>query len=238
VPFTIKESLAVAGLPNTAGVVARKHIRPTVHATVVQRILDSGAITLGLTNTSEGCMWIETVDRVYGRTANAYHRGRIAGGSSGGEGAVIGSGASPFGIATDTLGSIRVPAFCNGVFGHRPSTGLLPLTGAWPPPHGVARMCSNGVLARRAEDLAPLLQSWQAPTASIPSSSTCPCTIRPSSSKGCVWFSSTVHSCPVPPVRCCVRAIERPRHLPRQERGLNASISRHCGSPGCTPRST
>lgn len=163
VPFTVKESLAVVGLPNTAGVVARKHIRPSANSTVVQRILDAGAILLGLTNTSEGCMWVESVNRVYGRTVNAYHRKHIAGGSSGGEGAAIGSGGSPFGIATDTLGSIRIPAFCNGVFGHRPSTGLLPLTGAWPPPHGVARMCSNGPLARRAEDLMPLLKIMAGP---------------------------------------------------------------------------
>jgi len=163
VPVTVKESLAVAGMPNTAGVVARKHIRPAAHAPVVQRVLDAGAIVLGLTNTSEGCMWIESNNRVYGRTNNAYDRRRSAGGSSGGEGAVIGSGGSPIGIATDTLGSIRIPAFCNGVFGHRPSTGLLPVTGSWPPPYGVARMCANGPLARRAQDLMPLLEIMAGP---------------------------------------------------------------------------
>lgn len=163
VPVTIKESLAVAGLPNTAGVVARRDIRPESNATVVQRVLDAGAIVLGLTNTSEGCMWIETDNRVYGRTSNAYDPRRTAGGSSGGEGAAIGSGGSPLGIATDTLGSIRIPAFCNGVFGHRPSTGLLPVTGSWPPPHGVARMCANGPITRRAEDLMPLLRIMAGP---------------------------------------------------------------------------
>lgn len=163
VPFTVKESLAVAGMPNTAGVVARSEYRPDASATVVQRVIDAGAINLGVTNTSEGCMWIESTNRVYGRTNNPYQPGRTAGGSSGGEGAVIGAGGSPFGLATDTLGSIRVPAACSGVFGHRPSTGLLPLTGAWPPPHGVARMCSNGVLTRRASDLVPLLRIMAGP---------------------------------------------------------------------------
>lgn len=163
VPFTIKESIALTGCPNTAGVVAREHIRPLADATVVRRLLEAGAIPLGLTNTSEACMWIETENRVYGRTVNAYDPTRTAGGSSGGEGAVIGSGASPFGIGTDTLGSIRIPAFCNGVFGHRPSTGLLPVTGAWPPPHGASRLCSNGPLARRAEDLMPLLRILAGP---------------------------------------------------------------------------
>ncbi len=158
VPVTVKESIAVEGMPHSAGVVARAHIRPAAHATVVQRLVDAGAIVLGVTNTAEGCMWIESSNRIYGRTNNAYAPNRTAGGSSGGEGAAVGSGGSPVGLGTDTLGSIRIPAFCNGVFGHRPSTGLVPLTGAWPPPHGVARMCSNGVIARRAEDLMPVLR--------------------------------------------------------------------------------
>ncbi|WP_328662603.1 amidase [Nocardia salmonicida] len=168
VPITVKESLAVAGLPNTAGVVARKHLRPAANATVVQRVLDAGAIVLGLTNTSEGCMWIESTNRVYGRTNNVHDQARTAGGSSGGEGAAVGSGGSPLGLATDTLGSIRIPAFCNGVFGHRPSTGLLPTTGAWPPPFGVAALCSNGVIARRAADLMPLLQIMAGPDGTDP----------------------------------------------------------------------
>ncbi|WP_316574579.1 amidase [Nocardia canadensis] len=163
VPITVKESLAVAGLPNTAGVLARRHVRPTANATVVHRVLDAGAIVLGLTNTAEGCMWIETDNRVYGRTSNVHDRTRTAGGSSGGEGAAVGSGGSPLGLATDTLGSIRIPAFCNGVFGHRPSTGLLPTTGAWPPPYGVAALCANGLIARRADDLLPLLRIMAGP---------------------------------------------------------------------------
>ncbi|MFE6921814.1 amidase [Nocardia sp. NPDC057663] len=163
VPITVKESLAVAGLPNTAGVLARRHVRPSANATVVQRVLDAGAIVLGLTNTSEGCMWIETENRLYGRTSNVHDPTRTAGGSSGGEGAAVGSGGSPLGLATDTLGSIRIPAFCNGVFGHRPSTGLLPTTGAWPPPYGVAALCANGLIARRADDLMPLLRIMAGP---------------------------------------------------------------------------
>ncbi|MEZ0049426.1 fatty acid amide hydrolase 2 [Mycobacterium sp. MAA66] len=163
VPLTVKESVAVAGLPNTAGVVARRGITATHNATVVQRLVDAGAIILGLTNTSEACMWTETRNRVYGRTNNAYDQRRSAGGSSGGEGAAIGSGATPIGLGTDTLGSIRIPALCNGVFGHRPSTGLVPLTGSWPPPYGVAKMCVNGPLARRAEDLMPVLRIMAGP---------------------------------------------------------------------------
>ena len=68
-------------------------------------------------------MWIESENRVYGRTSNAYDRRRTAGGSSGGEGAAVGAGGSPIGLGSDIGGSIRLPAFFNGVFGHKPSRG-------------------------------------------------------------------------------------------------------------------
>src|SRR5690606_11933987 len=117
VPCTIKESIAIAGMPNCAGVLARRDVRATTTAPVAQRVLDAGAIVLGLTNISEACLWIEADNRVYGRTRNPYDLDRIAGGSSGGEGAAIGSGGSPFGLGSDVCGSIRGPAFFNGVFG-------------------------------------------------------------------------------------------------------------------------
>lgn len=159
VPCTIKESIAFAGMPNTAGVVARRDVEVEQSAPVVRRLQEAGAIPLGLTNTSELCLWIETENRLYGRTNNAYDIDRTAGGSSGGEGAAVGSGGSPFGLGSDLTGSIRIPAFCNGVFGHKPSTGLVPTTGAWPPVHGItARMMVNGPLARRGEDVMPLLR--------------------------------------------------------------------------------
>jgi fatty acid amide hydrolase 2 len=164
VPCTIKESIAVTGMPNAAGLLARKDVRAETTAPVVQRTIDAGAIPLGLTNTSELCMWIESDNRVYGRTRNPYDPDRIAGGSSGGEGATVGAGGSPFGLGSDVGGSIRGPAFFNGVFGHKPSLGLVPITGAWPPPHGeVTRMVVNGPLTRRAEDLMPLLHILAGP---------------------------------------------------------------------------
>jgi fatty acid amide hydrolase 2 len=158
VPCTVKESLAVAGMPHSAGVVARHGYRAESTAPVVQRVLDAGAIVLGVTNTSEMCLWVESENRLYGRTRNPYDPERIAGGSSGGEAAAIGSGGSPFGLGSDIGGSIRIPAFCCGVFGHKPSLGVVPATGGWPPLSGESgRLYSNGPLARRAEDLMPLL---------------------------------------------------------------------------------
>ncbi len=104
-------------------------------------------------------MWIESYNHVYGRTSNAYDPTRTAGGSSGGEGAAVGSGGSPFGLGSDVGGSIRLPAFFNGVFGLKPSPGVVPNTGQFPVTHGdAARLLTMGPLARRAEDLMPLLR--------------------------------------------------------------------------------
>jgi fatty acid amide hydrolase 2 len=159
VPCTVKEAIAVAGMPNTAGVVSRRGATAADSAPVVQRLVDAGAIVLGVTNTSELCLWVEAENRLYGRTRNPYDPTRTAGGSSGGEGAAIGSGASPIGLGSDIGGSIRVPAFCCGVFGHKPSVGLVPDTGSWPPVgRANAPMFTHGPLARRAEDLMPLLR--------------------------------------------------------------------------------
>ncbi|HKG39385.1 MAG TPA: amidase [Conexibacter sp.] len=164
VPCTIKESIALAGMPNAAGLVARAGVRATESAPAAQRLVNAGAIPLGVTNTSELCMWIESDNRLYGRTNNAYDCSRIAGGSSGGEGAAVGSGGSPFGLGSDVGGSIRGPAFFNGVFGHKPSLGLVPMTATYPPGSGeVLRMVANGPLARRAEDLMPLLRVLSGP---------------------------------------------------------------------------
>ena len=166
VPCTIKESIALAGMPNSTGLVARAALRCEQTAPAAQRMIDAGAIPLGVTNTSELCMWIESDNRVYGRTSNPYDATRIAGGSSGGEGAAVGSGGSPVGLGSDVGGSIRGPAFFNGVFGHKPTPGLVPMTLSYPPVREgseVARIVANGPLARRAEDLMPLLRLLAGP---------------------------------------------------------------------------
>jgi fatty acid amide hydrolase 2 len=157
VPCTVKESICVTGMPNCAGLVARKDFRCDTTATAVQRLIDAGFIPLGVTNTSELTMWIESDNRVYGRTRNAYDPHRTAGGSSGGEGAAVGSGGSPVGLGSDIGGSIRLPAFFNGVFGHKPSPGLVPNTGQYPSTEGeAAYMLTLGPLTRHAEDLMPV----------------------------------------------------------------------------------
>jgi fatty acid amide hydrolase 2 len=160
VPCTIKECFALTGMPNTAGLLANANQGHTAgaDAVAVARLRRAGAIPLGVTNVSELCMWMESNNKVYGRTNNPYDLTRTAGGSSGGEGAIIGAGGSPFGLGSDIGGSIRMPAFFNGVFGHKPSGGLVDNSGQLPVGvPGVQTYLTTGPLARRAEDLAPLL---------------------------------------------------------------------------------
>ncbi len=158
VPCTIKEGIAVEGMPNSAGVFARKNIRADQDAVVVRRLRDAGAIVLGVTNMAEGGMWLETDNRVYGRTANPWDVSRIPGGSSGGEAAILATGASAFGIGSDIGGSIRIPAAFCGIFGHKPSGKLVPNTGYWPDvPGALDEFLCTGPMTRSAEDLWPVL---------------------------------------------------------------------------------
>jgi fatty acid amide hydrolase 2 len=95
---------------------------------------------------------------VYGRTNNARSKWRIAGGSTGGEGAIIAAGGSPMGIGADIGGSIRNPSFFNGIAGHKPTGGLLPSSGHWPPAEGKRGLhCVSGPMARTVEDLIAMM---------------------------------------------------------------------------------
>lgn len=164
VPCTIKEVFGLPGFRQTSGLVSRRDFVATTEATTVTRLRAAGAIVMASTNVSELCMWMETSNKVYGRTNNPYDPSRIVGGSSGGEGAVVGAGASPFGLGSDIGGSIRMPAFFNGVFGHKPTGGLVPGTGQYPLAENDAlRYLCTGPIARRAEDLMPLLRVLAGP---------------------------------------------------------------------------
>ena len=107
-------------------------------------------IPIGVTNVSELCMWMESSNKVYGRTNNPYHIGRTCGGSSGGEAAILAAGGSPMGIGSDVGGSIRMPAFFNGIFGHKPSTGVVSNKGQIPVAHGIIdTFLSTGILVMK-----------------------------------------------------------------------------------------
>src|SRR4051812_36997361 len=164
VPCTIKECIGLTGMRKTAGLLARRERVAERDGTAVARLRAAGAIPIGVTNVSELMMWMESTNPVYGRTNNPYDPTRTAGGSSGGEGSIVGSGASPMGLGADIGGSIRMPAFFCGVFGHKPSGGLVPATGHWPnAERGAQRFLTTGPLCRRAEDLMPFLRAVAGP---------------------------------------------------------------------------
>jgi fatty acid amide hydrolase 2 len=159
VPCTVKEFVAVQGMPWTAGMAARQGRRAGGDATVVRRLKAAGAIILGATNMAEGGLWMEARNPLYGHVSNPWHPGRTAGGSSGGCGALVACGAVPFSVGADIGGSIRIPAAFCGTLGHKPSGRMVPTTGHLPRPHGLANaLLCLGPLCRRGEDLLPLLR--------------------------------------------------------------------------------
>ena len=169
VPATVKELIAVEGMPHTGGFPHRRKLREPADAPVVARLRGAGAIVLGVGNTPGPFYWFETNNKIYGRTSNAYDRHRTSGGSSGGDGAMVGSGGAPIALGSDMGGSIRIPAFFNGIFGHLPSRGLVPITGHFPIPLGdIRRTLFLGPLARRSADLMPLLRIIAGPDGEDP----------------------------------------------------------------------
>lgn len=158
VPISTKDCLAVRGLLHTAGLVARRAVRATEDSAGMAAMRAAGAIPFALTNVSECCMWWESHNLVHGMSRNPYDSNRIVGGSSGGEGCLLSASGSPLGIGSDIGGSIRMPAFFNGIFGHKPSRGIVSADGQWPQPHSeLADFLGIGPMSRYAEDLAPVL---------------------------------------------------------------------------------
>lgn len=161
VPISTKDCISVKGLLNTGGVYHRRNLRAKEDSTVISRMRKAGAIPFCLTNISELCMWYESNNVIHGRTNNPYDTHRIVGGSSGGEGAIQAAGASPFGIGSDIGGSIRMPAFFNGIFGHKPSRDVVCNQKQFPAPFTEEQryMLSTGPMCRFAVDLKPMMKA-------------------------------------------------------------------------------
>lgn len=132
VPISIKESFNVKGMKTTGGIVHRKDLIMSKDATIVKRLKDAGAIILAKTNTPSLNFCQETDNKLYGRTNNAWNKRKTAGGSSGGEGALIAVGGSPVGISSDIGGSIRLPSHFNGVTGFKAGMEQIPAEGYFP----------------------------------------------------------------------------------------------------------
>ncbi|XP_037091608.1 fatty-acid amide hydrolase 2-like [Pollicipes pollicipes] len=164
VPFTAKDSIAIRGLKHTAGLWARRHCVADEDAAVVRQLRKAGAIPLAHTNVPELCMWWETSNKIYGRSCNPYVTTRITGGSSGGEAALLAAAGSPFGLGSDIGGSIRMPCFFNGIFGHKPTAGVVCNAGQLPLATGeLDTFLVTGPMCRHAGDLLPLYRVLAAP---------------------------------------------------------------------------
>jgi fatty acid amide hydrolase 2 len=165
IPFTAKEYIMAEGMPLTAGIWSRRGVRADRSAETVRRLETAGAILVGITNVPEGGLWLETYNDVYGRTLNPWSRARTAGGSSGGEGAIVGAGGVPFGLGADVGGSIRIPAAFCGTVGHKPTGRMVPNSGFWPPCESteLSAYLVIGPLCRRVEDVMPLMRILAGP---------------------------------------------------------------------------
>ena len=157
VPITVKESFDVTGLPTTRGFEALRHHIATRPAVAVQRLLDAGAIVFGKTNVPVALADWQSFNPIYGTTNNPWHTGRTPGGSSGGSAAALAAGFTALELGTDIGASIRNPAHYCGVWGHKPTWGVVPLEGQQRPDDVCIDALDIGVagpMARSAQDLA------------------------------------------------------------------------------------
>ncbi|MGW7417938.1 amidase [Streptomyces sp. NPDC054863] len=124
IPMGLKDLIDVKGMPTTASSDVRAGHVAQHDSAVAERLAAAGAVFLGKTHTHEFAYGLTTP-----QTRNAWDRGRVAGGSSGGSAVAVAAGGATFAMGTDTGGSIRVPAALNGVVGLKPTYGLLPRSG-------------------------------------------------------------------------------------------------------------
>jgi amidase len=164
IPMTVKESFNVAGLPTTFGNPLWKDNVATGNAFLIDRLLQAGAIIFGKTNVPYMLADAQSHNEIYGTTNNPWDLTRSPGGSSGGEAATLAAGLSALGAGSDIAGSLRNPAHYSGVYGHKPTWGLISTRGHAPPgiltPTDISVV---GPMARHAEDLDLALRTLARP---------------------------------------------------------------------------
>jgi amidase len=155
-PMTVKDVWETEGLVTTAGAAELKEYVPAADALAVGRLKAAGAIIFGKTNTPLYAGDFQTFNDVYGLTRNPWDLARTSGGSSGGAAAAVAAGLTPLELGSDIGGSIRNPAHYNGVYGLKPSWGVVPSRGHIPGPPGSlieTDVNCGGPVARNLEDL-------------------------------------------------------------------------------------
>lgn len=126
-PVSLKDSFKVANTDATIGMVCFAEKPSDSNSALVDLLLAQGAVVYCKTNVPQTLMTADSDNNIFGRTMNPANRSLTAGGSTGGEGALIALRGSVAGFGTDIAGSIRIPSHCNGIYGMRPSVGLVPL---------------------------------------------------------------------------------------------------------------
>ena len=160
VPITVKDALQTKNLKSTGGATELRDNVPSQDAAVVASIRRQGGIVMGKTNLPRWSGDIQAYNDIFGTTNNPWDISRGPGGSSGGAAAAVAMGFTSFEIGTDIGGSIRFPAAFNGVWGHKPSFGVIPTTGYLDHIDGglnEADINVFGPIARSAQDLELLL---------------------------------------------------------------------------------
>ncbi|XP_068164380.1 fatty-acid amide hydrolase 2-B-like [Antennarius striatus] len=166
VPLSVKDYFSLQGIPLATGVVSRQGVLSTVDSPPVAFLKRAGAIPLGITNVPEVCFWVESHNHLYGITNNPYDLERTPGGSSGGEACLIAAGGAVIGMGSDVGGSIRIPSFWCGTFGHKTTPGVVSVDDTYPPCSGrLWEYVSIGPMCRYAEDLLPMLKIMAGPNA-------------------------------------------------------------------------
>ncbi|WP_057465308.1 amidase [Pseudovibrio sp. POLY-S9] len=156
IPVTIKENVDQAGASTNNGVRAFAGLIAKQDAPLVQRLKQAGAIPIGRTNTPEMSWRFHTDNTLFGQTLNPWNVSRTPGGSSGGAGSSLAAGIGYIAHGSDLSGSIRLPAFCCGVLGLRPSHGRIPFynaTAVAERPITIQLSSAQGPLARSLDDL-------------------------------------------------------------------------------------
>lgn len=129
VPTTIKDAIATAGIRSTGGAVELADHLPVDDAEVVARLKHAGVVVFGKTNVPRWSGDVQTYNEMFGVTNNPWSTDHTPGGSSGGAAASVAMGFSPMEVGTDIGGSVRIPASNCGVYGHKPSYGIIPTHG-------------------------------------------------------------------------------------------------------------
>jgi len=167
VPFLLKDLLgSLTGTPLSNGSRALKGRISTEDSELVKRFKQAGVVIFGKTNTPELGLKGVTEPLAFGATRNPWHLGRTPGGSSGGSGAAVAAGMVPMASAGDGGGSIRIPAACCGLFGLKPSRGLVP-AGPGASERWDGAVCEH-VLTRSVRDSAAMFDAVVGPDDSSP----------------------------------------------------------------------